>query len=308
MERQYKKSYKLYSAWNYELEIEDLNKASAEGWQLIKGGAFFSKFKRNPDIQYRYQLDYRPNIEDVGRYIETYREQGWEYINSTFNGWNYFRKLYDPALPESQYEIFTDRSSIAEMNNRWAKLAIGLSIFYAIYLCVLLAYFIWQPKLPTLVQFILHVVILIVVIRAICIMKNPDKSKSNRKDGIILTLFFASIIANAVISIGTVEARPHFNTVYAGEEIAMIPAALDEALSWYELEIKYSDNYYLDLKVDTASPITFSVVNEAGETIYTLTEQSFEKENLKLYLKRGNYTLYLSDFAGGRVNFTFEID
>ena len=89
-----KTSFKMYSAWNYQKEIEDLNKASLEGWQLKKGGGFHSTFVKNPDVCYRYQLDYG-RIDDMGRYIETFREQGWEYINSTFNNWHYFRKAYD---------------------------------------------------------------------------------------------------------------------------------------------------------------------------------------------------------------------
>ena len=48
----------MYSAWNYMQEVEDLNKMSDEGWQLVRGGCFHSKLVKNPDIRYRYQLDY----------------------------------------------------------------------------------------------------------------------------------------------------------------------------------------------------------------------------------------------------------
>ncbi len=194
MGKQHKTSYKMYSAWNYDLEIEDLNKASAEGWQLIKGGSFCSKFKYNPDICYRYQLDYQPHIEDMGRYIETFREQGWEYINNTFNGWHYFRKIYDPTLPEDHYEIFTDRASISEMNGRWAKLATGLSLFMAIYILIELSFYIWQPKLPTLITILLFGFMLFIFVRAILIMRNPDKKKRNPKDGILLAAFLGTVI------------------------------------------------------------------------------------------------------------------
>ena len=85
MAANYKNSYKMYSAWNYQKEVEDLNKASEQGWQLVRGGCFHSRFVKNPDVQFRYQLDFG-KIEDMGRYIETFREQGREYINSTFNG------------------------------------------------------------------------------------------------------------------------------------------------------------------------------------------------------------------------------
>ena len=108
MAAEYKRSFRMYSAWNYMQEVEDLNKMSDEGWQLVRGGCFHSKFVKNPDIRYRYQLDYQ-KIDDMARYIEIFREQGWEYVNSTFNGWHYLKKLYDPALPDEAYEIFTDR-------------------------------------------------------------------------------------------------------------------------------------------------------------------------------------------------------
>ncbi len=98
MAAHYKTSYKIYPAWNYQKEIEDLNRASEQGWQLVNGGCLHSRFVKNSDIHYRYQLDYR-KVGDMGRYIETFREQGWEYVSSTFNGWHCFRKLYDPSLP-----------------------------------------------------------------------------------------------------------------------------------------------------------------------------------------------------------------
>ena len=55
--------------------------------------------------------DYRRELEELNRQSE----QGWEYIRTTFNGWSYFRKPWDPSLPEEQYEIFTDQASLREM-------------------------------------------------------------------------------------------------------------------------------------------------------------------------------------------------
>ena len=36
----YKRIIGMYSAWDYTREIEDLNKRSEQGWQLMKGGLF----------------------------------------------------------------------------------------------------------------------------------------------------------------------------------------------------------------------------------------------------------------------------
>lgn len=308
MKKQYKRSYKMYSAWNYDLEIEDLNKASDEGWQLVSGGSFSSRFKYNPDVCYRYQLDYRPNIEDMGRYIETFREQGWEYVNTTFNGWHYFRKMYDPSLPADQYEIFTDRSSIEEMNGRWTKLATGLSAFMAIYILIELAYYIWQPKLPTLISILLFGFMLFVFVRAIIIMKNPDKKKSNPKDGILLATFFGTIILNCILTVVGVELRPSHDGTFSVDYFDPISASYEDAVEWNTINVAYSDNYYLDLKVETETPITLTILSEKDDTIYTITETSYEVSNKKLYLNKGVYTFYLSDFGGGKINITADLD
>lgn len=308
MKKQYKTSYKMYSAWNYELEIEDLNKASKDGWQLVKGGSFSSRFKYNPDICYRYQLDYQPNIEDMGRYIETFREQGWEYVNTTFNGWHYFRKLYDPALPEEQYEIFTDLSSIAEMNGRWVKPVTGLSVFMAIYVLIELAYFMWMPKLPTLITIFLFGFMLFVFVRAIFIMRNPDKRKNNPKDHILLAVFFATIILNCILTIAGIQLRPSHDGTFSADYFDPIPASYEDAVEWNTVTVTYPDNYYLDLEIEAESPVTLSILDENGESIYSVTETSYEISNKKIYLDKGIYQFYLSDFAGGKIEITADLD
>ena len=119
-----KRVFGAYAAWEYAREIDDLNKMSEKGWHLAKGGLYSNLFKKDESVQYRYQIDYNPKIEDKARYIETFREQGWEYINSTFNGWHYFKKVYDASLPAEQYEIYCDNQSLLEdMQGRWKKLA-----------------------------------------------------------------------------------------------------------------------------------------------------------------------------------------
>ena len=40
MAKDRKTVWKMYSAWNYEKEIEDLNRASEQGWNLVKGRSF----------------------------------------------------------------------------------------------------------------------------------------------------------------------------------------------------------------------------------------------------------------------------
>lgn len=118
-----KTSYKMYPAWEFDREVKDLDEASRKGWQLTKGGCFHSKYHFDDGVRYRYALDFNQEISDPVRYRETFAEQGWEFVNSTFNGWHYFRKAYDPALPEEEYQIYTDTASRQEMAGRWRRLA-----------------------------------------------------------------------------------------------------------------------------------------------------------------------------------------
>ena len=291
--REYKTSFRMYSAWNYHKEIEDLNEASAKGWQLVKGGCFHSRFVKNPAVRYRYQLDFG-KIEDMGRYIETFREQGWEYVNSTFNGWHYFRKLYDPNLPEEAYEIFTDRESLSGMNNRWARIALILGAVLGAFAVLYAIRMIRRPCLLTVVQFLLFAVECAVLIRGGLIMRNAEAKKSRRGDSALLAVFFAVIIAGAVGQIALLNLRPRFWTEQNAGDVDQ--PIVDNR--WNEFEVKYPDNYFLDLEFSSDKPMTFAVINEADEIVYSETGTEFKGENIRLRLPRGHYWYSMSCESG----------
>ena len=300
--REYKRKFGIYSAWNYELEIEDLNEMSAKGWQLIQGSHIFSnKFKRNTEIQYRYQLDFQPSIEDKGRYIETFREQGWEYVSSTFNGWHYFRKLYDASKPEEEYEIFTDVSSAKEMNNRWAIVGMVCLAVLLVYLAFHLVWMISQPKLTTLFGMVYLGVVFSVILRGVLKMRKSGTNKKSRFDKWLMPLFFAWVIAGSLINVSLVEARPYCSWTNRSAEHSPISEDLDEATNWLPIEVKYPDNYYLDLKIDASTPLRVSFVDEEMNVIYTAKASEFEEENIRMWLEKGSYSIYFSDFEGGSI-------
>ena len=293
MPGKYKTSYKVYSAWNYQKEVEDLNKASEQGWQLIKGGCFHSRFVRNPDVRYRYQLDYQ-KIDDMPRYIETFREQGWEYINSTFNGWHYLRKLYDPSLPEEAYEIFTDRESLQEMNGRWARLAMFGGIVLGLFALIYAIRMFRQPDLPSLVQLLTFAIESAVLFRGMFIMRNPESSRNRKGDGAFLTVFFAVILLGAGGSIALGTLRPGFSTDQRADSV-------DTPITdnrWIDFKVHYPDNYYLDLDMEAPEAMTFEIIDENGEVVYSVTETSFQEEDIRLKLARGEYSLSLSYKTG----------
>lgn len=297
---EYKRKFGAYAAWNYEREIEDLNRMSEQGWQLIKGGCFTNKFKRNTEVQYRYQLDFQPDIEVKGRYIETFREQGWEYINS-MNCWHYFRKLYDPEQPEEQYEIFTDRESRKEMNNRWAGIGIVLSVIWGYGFVRQLFHLICFPSRIVLLRLVYLGVILAVFLRGVLVMKRPESSKKGKADRwLILGLILWLILGFYVIT-NQVDNRPAFSMRNVSEFNGALPKDLENSTEWLAFEVQYEDNYYLDLEGTTSAPLCISLVDENKNVIYSITTTECDEENIRLRLKKGKYSIYFSDFAGGSI-------
>lgn len=293
MAKNTKRTHKIYAAWNYEREIEDLNRASEQGWQLVKAGLFSCRYVKNPELRYRYQLDYR-QVEDMGRYLETFREQGWEYVCSTFNGWHYFRKPYDPALPEEAYEIFTDRESVREMNGRWSRVALtigilllGLAVPYGIRV-------IEQPSLLSWIQFLPILIESAVLLRGWSIMRSPTASRNRKGSSAWFAVFFAVILLGLVGSLTLTALRPHFNSDQRTESVSE-PI---EDNRWTVFTVRYPDNYYLDLTFESDEPLTFAIVNESGETVYTVTETRFQEEDIRLRLPRGQYWFSMSVDSG----------
>ena len=291
MAMEYKTSHRAYAAWNYRQEIEDLNRASEQGWQLVRGGCFFSRFVKNPDVRYRYQMDWR-KVEDMGRYIETFREQGWEYVSSTFNGWHFFRKFYDPALKEEDYEIFTDRESLQAMTRRWSRVVMAIS---AALLAVALIIFIQEirtPNIPRLFETLILLTACAFLMRGGFLMRSPDTIR--RGDNTLLHAFLLFLVVGWTGTMALLILRPDFS-------IHQYTAELSEPYEdnrFAEFEVYYPDSYYLDLKIDADAPFAFSIVNEAGEAVYSVTGTDIDEENVRIRLKRGKYWFSSSCGAG----------
>ena len=125
-----KRTLQFFAAWDYEFEEQEFNRMSEQGWQLVSGGSFSQKYEYDDSVSYRYRLDYNNDVKDMTRYDETFRDAGWERVNSTANGWHVFRKVYDPQKPDEEYEIYTDEASRVEMLKRWRNVC-------CIFLCIL---------------------------------------------------------------------------------------------------------------------------------------------------------------------------
>ena len=236
-------------------------------------------------------------MEETGRYLETFQEQGWEYVNSTFNHWHYFRKAWDPALPEEAYEIFTDRESLQEMNKGWVRTALLIASLLAVFTVGRGIQMIRTPKLPILVQLLAFLLEIGLLLRGVFIMRNPDASWNRRKDSAVFVACVAVILLGAAAAIPLTALRPSLST----EQNAR---ALEEPITdnrWADFTVKYPDYYYLDLELQADKPMTFSILDESGEAVYTRTETDFKEENIKLRLPAGTYSFSMTSETGFRV-------
>lgn len=289
MSKMYKRKFRIYSAWNYQGELETLNRASENGWQLTKPGIFNDKFMFNPDVRYRYQLDFQ-KVDDMGRYIETFREQGWEYVSSSFNGWHYFRKLYDPSLSDESYEIYPDEESIKEMNHRWAKIALFISLMLTIVCVIYGVNMFLKPKWPTLIMSCMFAFEALFLLRGSIIMFRAKAKRVLKNDGIFMGIFLGVIVLCLIGELVLISHRPHFQTSQRTD-------ACDEDLiqnKWIDLDIPYTDYYYLDLTFSSDEPMTFEVLSDTGEVLYSQTGTDFDKKDIRIRLKKGHYNYALT--------------
>ena len=58
--------------------------------------------------------------------------------------------------------------------------------------------------------------------------------------------------------------------------------------------MRYPDNYYLDLAIEADMPLTFAIVNETGEPVYSVTETKFDEKGIRVRLAPGKYQLSMS--------------
>ena len=85
-----------------------------------------------------------------------------------------------------------------------------------------------------------------------------------------------------------------------------LPAELTESTYWDTVSVSYKDRYYLDLDIDAEVPIRLTILDDTGKTVYTVRESEISDEDLMLHLDKGDYKIYLSDFAGGAFDISYQ--
>lgn len=312
----YKRVFGIYSAWDYTREIENLNRMSKKGWQLAKGGVFSSKFIKNEDICYCYQIDYNRNIEEMGRYIETFREQGWEYINSTFNGWHYFRKVYDKSVPDEEYEIYNDSESLKEMQGKWQKFAGKLLIFICAAGILELAVTILNYKLPVAILSVMLIIEGIVIGRGVYVMRKPQRADGHKRSWNGMPCFISVLIAGIVLVGFFTFSRGSISAQMTSTDYSAIDKNIENSVVWLKTKINYPDFYGYEIEGQVDAPLTVSLLNEKdGSLVNQLrvdssmaSEKKGYSEKSYIFLTPGEYSIRVSDFSGGNIKLSASIN
>ena len=128
-------------------------------------------------------------------------------------------------------------------------------------------------------------------------MRGSEAHPQRRNTIPSLAVFMAVVFLGAAGSVALTALRPHFVTVTAAESVNA-PVRND---AWAGFRVRYPDRYYLDLDIEAAEPLTFSILDEAGDTVYQATETQFHRNEIPLRLASGEYTLTLSCTSGYRL-------
>ena len=298
-----KNIYKMYAAWEYEREIQDLEEQSRNGWNLVKGGLFHCKFSFDNTVQYRYALDFNQGIDDPTRYRETFAEQGWEFINSTFNGWHYFRKAYDPSIPAEEYQIYTDTTSGKEMTNRWKRIACVFGGIELVLGIIIFGINLYRPAIYSTCLALGSVLLGLLLVLSTRWIDYPERHKF---PGWMLIPIFALFVIALV-----------FGGFRIGSIITQTEYVVPEDIStWqYQFDIKLPDVYTLDVSVDAPEKVMIVIVKESFDNgsfaeaydmlpQYYFVEGTQIEQTIRLFLTPGTYTICTQYLPGAEPGLT----
>ncbi len=288
----------LYAAWEADKEAQMLSEQSEKGWQLVKTNIFGSKLVWDDSVRYVYQIDRK--ISPDARYYETFTEQGWEHVTQ-FNGWQYFRKKYDPSLGEEEYKIYTDEQTYADSLRKDKKTMTVFGIIYAVFTAIyaLKAIVDGFANLNVFAAIFLLYTILFFAM-SIQIGKKMKGEKTNITGKSILGIMMSALfVIFAMLGVQYAGYRidscsPYLNTTMTWEK------TLEETEYEMDLVIRKADTYFLDLDFECeGADISVVIEDSEGKEYYRLDgSRSCSIENHDIELGKGNYIVTVTADEG----------
>lgn len=163
-----------FAPWYHEREIALFEDESCAGWHLTSRTRSKMEFAYDPNIRYRYAIDYRAGHRE-DRYLEFFADDGWELVGTVSDPyerrgivtyamppfrphpaegcWYIFRKRYDPTLPEEEYRV-SDERELLEKRDSLARTYTRHGIGFALTLPVPILLALLWPVLRPLLLFL----------------------------------------------------------------------------------------------------------------------------------------------------------
>ena len=230
-----------------------------------------------------------------------------EYLNSTFNGWHYFRKAYDPSLPEEEYQIYTDTASGKEMADRWRRIASILGAAELVLGIVLLGINFFRPAIGSILLALSSVLLGLLLTFS---TRWINQSNQRRVPGwMLIPIFILFIIA--LIFGGFRMSGFRAQTAY------IVP---EEDSAWqYQFDMKLPDVYTLDVSVDAPENVRIVIVKESpGEESsvwaydmlprYYTVEGTQIEQTVRMFLTPGTYSIYTQYLPGAEPGATGQFE
>jgi len=110
MNKQIKRYFRFFWAWNESKKLVWLNQMSQDGWHLSKCNRLIYSFTKGDSKNLRYFVDFRVmKRENQAEYFEIFKESGWNYITNA--GCNYY---FSTSAENKHQEVYTDNKSRSE--------------------------------------------------------------------------------------------------------------------------------------------------------------------------------------------------
>lgn len=260
-------------------ELAYLHSMSKDGWQLADVRFWTLRFVRDTDAVYRYAVNVQHELTlgEFREYRAEFEEHGWTYVTRCGDLY-FFRKPYDPLLPEAAYLLKPcDRETQDDRKELISNIA---------YIALMLAWILYYPCVPVL---LISVGLLLPgVIRFFRQMRleedrKPDKGSLLRRRVFLAALLLVSFLlffAYPLIEKGTREVEHP------------APAAGVQRITF---SVKLPDIYgiYAETYGSEKPVVLFSITDRDGRPVTSGSLSTAESGQANRFLLPGRYTMTL---------------
>lgn len=291
--QEHKTIRRYFAPWEFDIEAAELDDMSRHGWQLAKATRRKQEYVYDDTVQYRYALDFQIGPREPD-YLPMFTDQGWEAVSVIESmgfwrdsRWYFFRKRYDPALPEEAYQVYTDSQSLGELKKRINQ---TLGILGILGIWYLIEFFLFHSAY-LLIPGLIFCVSSLINLRKKRSLKQAQLHGPRRRR---IWPHSDTVCVIAAIALTVICGTVHDNTIgslYSG------PA---ETATQVEFTVTLPDWYTLDTSAIGNAGV-FYLTNESGKTLASgplIAGRDYKDNQYGLFLWPGTYTITTDTQAG----------